>query len=245
MENPNESRIPTFWQICLGVMVAMGIVILLAPAFSDQLKEWLQDGPGGLESQGTALVFIGSAIFAIVTIANNRSLNPINYVPQLSAAVFLALGALFVLTEENPLLTGVIILVFGISVVAIAITLLIVFVIRRTPGLIRKTPGIRNWLTATGADKPRLVKGERDTGGESAASSNVERYYYIQLASQQGEPLIPAIKIRADEITGQPSTTGDGLLTLNPNPPMGGVKAGQIGMREPTREKAWAPLGPM
>ena len=32
---------------------------------------------------------------------------------------------------------------------------------------------------------------------------------------------------------------------LNPNPPMGGVKAGQIGMREPTREKAWAPLGPM
>ena len=34
-------------------------------------------------------------------------------------------------------------------------------------------------------------------------------------------------------------------LLLNPNPPMGGVKAGQIGMREPTREKAWAPLGPM
>ena len=32
---------------------------------------------------------------------------------------------------------------------------------------------------------------------------------------------------------------------LNPNPPMGGVKAGQIGMREPTREKARAPLGPM
>ena len=32
---------------------------------------------------------------------------------------------------------------------------------------------------------------------------------------------------------------------LNPNPPMGGVKAGQIGMREPTGEKAWAPLGPM
>ena len=33
-------------------------------------------------------------------------------------------------------------------------------------------------------------------------------------------------------------------LPLIPNPPMGGVKAGQIGMREPTREKAWAPLGP-
>ena len=33
-------------------------------------------------------------------------------------------------------------------------------------------------------------------------------------------------------------------LALIPNPPMGGVKAGQIGMREPTREKAWAPLGP-
>ena len=32
---------------------------------------------------------------------------------------------------------------------------------------------------------------------------------------------------------------------FSPNPPMGGVKAGQIGMREPTREKAWAPLGPM
>ena len=32
---------------------------------------------------------------------------------------------------------------------------------------------------------------------------------------------------------------------LSPNPPMGGVKARQIGMREPTREKAWAPWGPM
>ncbi len=29
---------------------------------------------------------------------------------------------------------------------------------------------------------------------------------------------------------------------LSPNPPMGGVNAGQIGMREPAREKAWAPL---
>ena len=36
-----------------------------------------------------------------------------------------------------------------------------------------------------------------------------------------------------------------GQIDLNPNPPVGGVKAGQIGMREPTREKAWAPLGPM
>ena len=27
--------------------------------------------------------------------------------------------------------------------------------------------------------------------------------------------------------------------------PMGGVKARQVGMREPTREKAWAPWGPM
>ena len=34
-------------------------------------------------------------------------------------------------------------------------------------------------------------------------------------------------------------------MPLSPNPPMGGVKAGQIGMREPTREKAWAPLGTM
>ncbi len=32
---------------------------------------------------------------------------------------------------------------------------------------------------------------------------------------------------------------------VSPNPPMGGVKAGQIGMREPTRERALAPLGPM
>ncbi len=32
---------------------------------------------------------------------------------------------------------------------------------------------------------------------------------------------------------------------LSPNPPMGGVKAGQIGMGEHTAEKAWAPLGPM
>ena len=32
---------------------------------------------------------------------------------------------------------------------------------------------------------------------------------------------------------------------LSPNPPMGGVKAGQVGMREPTRERAWAPWGPM
>ncbi len=32
------------------------------------------------------------------------------------------------------------------------------------------------------------------------------------------------------------------VLTFSPNPPMGGVNAGQIGMREPAREKAWAPL---
>ena len=38
---------------------------------------------------------------------------------------------------------------------------------------------------------------------------------------------------------------GQVALLLSPNPPMGGMKAGQIGMREPTREKAWAPLGPM
>ena len=35
------------------------------------------------------------------------------------------------------------------------------------------------------------------------------------------------------------------LDLLSPNPPMGGVKARQVGMREPTREKAWAPWGPM
>ena len=34
-------------------------------------------------------------------------------------------------------------------------------------------------------------------------------------------------------------------LTLTPNPPMGCVRAGRIGTREPTREIAWAPLGPM
>ena len=39
--------------------------------------------------------------------------------------------------------------------------------------------------------------------------------------------------------------TDSNLGTLSPNPPMGCVKAGQIGMREPTREKAWVPLGPM
>ena len=39
--------------------------------------------------------------------------------------------------------------------------------------------------------------------------------------------------------------TWTNALALIPNPPMGGMKAGQIGMREPTREKAWAPLGPM
>ena len=32
------------------------------------------------------------------------------------------------------------------------------------------------------------------------------------------------------------------VVTLSPNPPMGGVNAGQIGMREPAREKAWASL---
>ena len=41
------------------------------------------------------------------------------------------------------------------------------------------------------------------------------------------------------------SKTGFLLCIFSLNPPMGGVKAGQIGMREPTREKAWAPLGPM
>ena len=41
------------------------------------------------------------------------------------------------------------------------------------------------------------------------------------------------------------SAGGKDSPALRPNPPMGGVKAGQIGMREPTREKAWAPLGPM
>ena len=39
------------------------------------------------------------------------------------------------------------------------------------------------------------------------------------------------------------STPGVGIGIVTPNPPMGGVKAGQIGMREPTGEKTWAPLG--
>ena len=41
------------------------------------------------------------------------------------------------------------------------------------------------------------------------------------------------------------SNLRESITKLSPNPPMGGVKAGQIGMREPTGEKAWAPLGPM
>ena len=45
----------------------------------------------------------------------------------------------------------------------------------------------------------------------------------------------------------QATESGDTRLAmhLSPNPPMGGVKARQVGMREPTREKAWAPWGPM
>ena len=38
---------------------------------------------------------------------------------------------------------------------------------------------------------------------------------------------------------GRMERTAAPCVILNPNPPMGGVKAGRIGMREPTREKAW------
>ena len=34
-------------------------------------------------------------------------------------------------------------------------------------------------------------------------------------------------------------------IRVSPNPPKGGVETRQVGMREPTRGKAWAPLGPM
>ena len=146
-----------FWRICLSVMLIIGIGILLGPAFSDTLEKWLQGGSGGLKNQGTALLFMGSGIIAIVSIANNRSLNPINYIPELSAAVFLPLGTLFVLTEENPLLTGAIIVVLVIAVAVILIALLIFLLVRSIPKLIRRIPGIRNWL----APKPESTEGMR------------------------------------------------------------------------------------
>ena len=51
--------------------------------------------------------------------------------------------------------------------------------------------------------------------------------------------------ITAGELLRMPDDGKRYELILSPNPPMGCVKAGQLGMRDPTREKAWAPLGPM
>ena len=64
-------------------------------------------------------------------------------------------------------------------------------------------------------------------------------------SAQQG--LVP---ITSFTISGTPTAdlclkTQPFSFAFSPNPPMGGVKAGQIGIREPTREKAWAPMGPM
>ena len=66
--------------------------------------------------------------------------------------------------------------------------------------------------------------------------------YHIELTAEEQQELKALVsKGRAAAY----KQTHARILLLSPNPPMGGVKAGQIGMREPTREKAWAPLGPM
>ena len=53
-------------------------------------------------------------------------------------------------------------------------------------------------------------------------------------SGRRGERPTPVLK-------GQPSCK-KANSRVSPNPPMGGVNAGQIGMREPAREKAWASL---
>ena len=68
-------------------------------------------------------------------------------------------------------------------------------------------------------------------------------------------PVASPTPLGAGQTFGGQAAVGHGLLSipasegsrgadvlLSPNPPMGGVNAGQIGMREPAREKAWAPL---
>ena len=75
----------------------------------------------------------------------------------------------------------------------------------------------------------RQAAGQRGVG-----RAGVHRGFYV----------LAALAVRA----GNPqswSGSRPNTLDLTPNPPMGGVKAGQIGIREPAREKAWAPLGPM
>ena len=69
----------------------------------------------------------------------------------------------------------------------------------------------------------------------------------LQRAKHAAEVLQAAgISAYVDRYDPHVTTDGPNLESyLSPNPPMGGVKARQVGMREPTREKAWAPWGPM
>ena len=76
--------------------------------------------------------------------------------------------------------------------------------------------GMAQDLSAAGAELPELMN-----AGRWASAAMPAKYTEAQAAGRGA------------------------VAKLNPNPPVGGVKAGQIGMREPTREKAWAPLGPM
>ena len=84
---------------------------------------------------------------------------------------------------------------------------------------------------------------------ERAHGELMIRYQGEAVDYQEGPPPSSALWGAASACSPGPELQGgaDGGINshLSPNPPMGGVKAGQIGMREPTREKAWAPLGPM
>ena len=67
----------------------------------------------------------------------------------------------------------------------------------------------------------------------------------VQIVHGQDDKITAAFELKSFTGRMTPSRREQTARSLSPNPPMGGVKARQVGMREPTRERAWAPWGPM
>ena len=106
-------------------------------------------------------------------------------------------------------------------------------------------------LTVLSAVEPALYR--RFVEGEASAEETIGPFFsqinFAELRSTSSGVLVESVIIASKISRSSACLTAEDMQKeaplLSPNPPMGGVKAEQIGMREPTREKALAPLGPM
>lgn len=207
----NTNRPSLFWKWWLWESLFVGLAIIVLPAFWPNVAKLLQSGSGGLGGHGAAIVFVGSGIFAILNLIQNRSSNFTLYTANVSAALFLPLGGLYILTKDNATVAGI---MLGLA----AITWLIALIVAAIwPTIQRKTSDSITWImnrskrsgTSSG---PSITQECKEAGN---LKTEAAQYYCVQLASQCGDPTVPIIRVLADGSEGKsPGRAGVMKLTL-------------------------------